>query len=684
VSNASGSSSDSRVPSRRSTFVIRALAIAGAWSIGGAATAIASEASPAWPRVGHTVENLVVPGSFCQRVPSDVSCAGVPAGGEPRKVRVHLWYPAAEAAFAAAPKSEYTSGLYGVMPIQYADLWDPLGWEVEAEIARETDAIDPGGAPLPVIVFSHGGSNDPIDYAWMLELIAAEGFIVAAPYHTNNTQDDARIDFINNQAAALVPPRARLLDCEDGRPAPCARNDVARSVHDRVRDVSRIIDALPGWFPGRADVTRVGVMGHSRGTITALAAAGGSPTWGFGPEPRVKAIMGMANGTRPLRDAISLANVTVPVLLVAGGKDLVTPAEISEETVGSGGIASADKRLIVLPAATHRTYQSSYCAMLQSAGALAQTSSRAILDRHLLNFIAASPPGGAAGKAVHFCAASFFTAPVNIEQTVASLPNAEFSCTPTPCHTIPSISGPATACEPGLTTPPCTGLGTEAVKQRLRDLAAEFFNTRLAVDRDADGVPDADDNCPAAANADQADADSDATGDACDPTPQGITAPTIAVPAQITTNATGPAGATVAYTATVTDDIDPNPTLVCTPSAGSLFAIGDTQVVCVATDTGGNTANASFVIAVLGAKEQLANLIRKVVNATSLPAAAKTQLIATLQSLTAGFDPSKPQQRKTACLLLKAFTTLVRFVAPPTQAADWAADANRIRAVLAC
>jgi hypothetical protein len=38
-------------------------------------------------------------------------------------------------------------------------------------------------------------------------------------------------------------------------------------------------------------------------------------------------------------------------------------------------------------------------------------------------------------------------------------------------------------------------------------------------DADGDGVPDGSDNCPAAANPDQADADRDRLGDACDPCP---------------------------------------------------------------------------------------------------------------------------------------------------------------------
>lgn len=40
-------------------------------------------------------------------------------------------------------------------------------------------------------------------------------------------------------------------------------------------------------------------------------------------------------------------------------------------------------------------------------------------------------------------------------------------------------------------------------------------------DVDGDGVADADDNCPALANPDQADTDGDGIGDACDPTPNG-------------------------------------------------------------------------------------------------------------------------------------------------------------------
>ena len=63
----------------------------------------------------------------------------------------------------------------------------------------------------------------------------------------------------------------------------------------------------------------------------------------------------------------------------------------------------------MLPGATHKTFYSSYCAMLQSSGALAQASSRAILDQHTATLIATSPPGGNSGKAVQICAEEFLT-----------------------------------------------------------------------------------------------------------------------------------------------------------------------------------------------------------------------------------------------------------------------------------
>src|SRR3954452_10613228 len=391
--------------------------------------------------VGHRVENLVVPGS---------------AQNEGRKVKVHLWYPAEAAAYATAPKTVYTSGLYGrpLLP----DRWDPLAWKIDAQVARETSAVDPLSGRLPVIVFSHGSVNDPIDYAWTLELIARAGFVVAAPYHVNNTQDDVRIDYVNQQAGSQV------LAGDGGRPGPCSRPDNARSIQDRVRDISAILDALPGWFGGRVDVARAGVLGHSRGTVSVLAAAGGPSATGgsYAPERRVRAVMGMAIGLQPLINLVNLSGVTVPTLLVAGGKDRTSVQALSEGAYAA--IPSVDKRFLALPNATHRSYDSTYCAQLQSAATIAYSNPRALLDAYSVPLIGASAPGLVSGKAVHYCAASYFTTPV--VELLKTTPNSEYP---------PALNDVCST-----TSIPCTGLDTEAVKDQMVALAVEFFSAKLA------------------------------------------------------------------------------------------------------------------------------------------------------------------------------------------------------------
>jgi predicted dienelactone hydrolase len=423
-------------------------------------------------RVGHTVKRMVVPGSFCNRDPKDpgdpqdpvpAECEGLHEG---RLVDVHLWYPADR----KGPKTVYRSALYGRTLIP--DRWDPLSWQIEAEVAREAP-IDTDGQRLPVIVFSHGAVNDPIDYAFTLELIAGAGFVVAAPYHVNNTQDDVRIDYINTQAGF------RLFGCSDGRPSPCARPAVPFSMADRVRDIGAILDKLRGWFGDRVDVSRAGVLGHSRGTVTALAAAGGSAAWSstlncqpapselcwpLEREPRVKAIMGMAIGARPITFGANLAEVSVPALLVAGGLDQNSVPAISSDAFGA--ISSEEKDLVTIQHATHRSFDSTYCAQMQAAGArVVKNGERAILDMHTVTGIAASPPMGLSGKAVHYCSPDFFMNPVDIRPLVESIPGAEFP---------PSV-GPV--CITGRI--PCTGLDTDVVKRAMTEQAVAFFGMVL-------------------------------------------------------------------------------------------------------------------------------------------------------------------------------------------------------------
>jgi len=84
------------------------------------------------------------------------------------------------------------------------------------------------------------------------------------------------------------------------------------------------------------------------------------------------------------------------------------------------------------------------------------------------------------------------------------------------------------------------------------------------------------------------------------------TAPTITVPADITTNATSPAGAVVNYVASAADAVGVT-SFVCAPASGSTFPIGATTVTCTAKDAAGNTKVVGFKVTVVLDPEFLAN-----------------------------------------------------------------------------
>ncbi len=71
------------------------------------------------------------------------------------------------------------------------------------------------------------------------------------------------------------------------------------------------------------------------------------------------------------------------------------------------------------------------------------------------------------------------------------------------------------------------------------------------------------------------------------------------VPADITAEATSAAGAAVSYSSpTASDDVDPTPSVSCSPASGSTFALGSTSVTCVTTDASGNSSDASFTVTI--------------------------------------------------------------------------------------
>ncbi len=95
------------------------------------------------------------------------------------------------------------------------------------------------------------------------------------------------------------------------------------------------------------------------------------------------------------------------------------------------------------------------------------------------------------------------------------------------------------------------------------------------------------------------------------------TDPVVTVTAPATVNATSPAGATVNYTVSVTDD-DPNVGAAsCLPTSGSTFPVGATTITCTATDRSGNTGTGTATVTVVVTSNFLCTLTKQYIQGSA-------------------------------------------------------------------
>jgi predicted dienelactone hydrolase len=171
-----------------------------------------------------------------QHAQADVLAYDAAKGAAPlvdRALTVDLWYPALPHAGAASVV--YRASLPSEPPAP------PAFFSVPGIAVRDARAA---GTRLPLVIVSHGYSNDPAAMTWLTENLASKGYVVAAIHH-----DDPAI---TDRARFALPLMRRPLDIAF----------VARTLQRTLAE------------EGLVDPERTALVGYSMGGYGVLTAAG--------------------------------------------------------------------------------------------------------------------------------------------------------------------------------------------------------------------------------------------------------------------------------------------------------------------------------------------------------------------------------------------------------------------------
>ena len=114
------------------------------------------------------------------------------------------------------------------------------------------------------------------------------------------------------------------------------------------------------------------------------------------------------------------------------------------------------------------------------------------------------------------------------------------------------------------------------------------------------------------------------------------TPPQLTLPANVTSEAVGPAGAVVTFAATAIDDVDGPVAVACEPASGATFALGATSVSCTAADAAGSVAHGTFTVTVVDTTPPVLSLPANITTSASSPAGVPVAYLALATDLVAG------------------------------------------------
>ncbi len=220
------------------------------------------------------------------------------------------------------------------------------------------------GAPLPVIVMSHGDAGSRYNMETVVEYLAAHGYVVIAPEHTGNspyslTGRDPALGSdaaFTERMAGVMPHLSDLgtygkeehygqsyTPLSSGRDSVEFLQQLDRSLLQRLNDLRAALreldrmnaEGFAGAQPGSLNLERVGLTGRSFGGATTLVGLSMEPrfTSGFAvvppgwadPRPALPADMLLPPGEESVLFAADgpfpLTDVSKPTVLLSGAED---------------------------------------------------------------------------------------------------------------------------------------------------------------------------------------------------------------------------------------------------------------------------------------------------------------------------------------------------------------------------
>jgi predicted dienelactone hydrolase len=262
--------------------------------------------------------------------------------GRSRTLKLEVWYPA-----ILEPDQEKTEYRAQVGETKYV---------LSGRAGRDAPILE-NTNPFPLLIFSHGQPDDRIQTAYLLEHLAAQGFVVAAIDHTGSTNADV---------TALA---------------------YADSLVYRPQDILFVMTEIPRRFPN-SDPDNIGLIGYSYGGYSSLNVAGigldsshtraycGSLPGAFFPcamlpflpgleavrgsgvikgDPRVKAVFVMAPYGGLWMSESQLEAMRIPLFIGAGSEDDVAVPE-RDAFMMYARSGSRPKYLLTLEGARHHPW----------------------------------------------------------------------------------------------------------------------------------------------------------------------------------------------------------------------------------------------------------------------------------------------------------------------------------------